>query len=374
MKKILTLLALGVAGTLQAQTTSPTPYCNGEFDDPTSVVPIAIKSVSFSTLTNLSGGQYAAPHYVFYNNLTVPDLNQGATVPIQIGYSVIGNASGWGVWIDFNQNNTFEASEKVAGSTGTSYLSSASNAPDISASMPIPANALVGNTRMRVRIVDDNAYSAVNGANIEPCNAGTTAADIMDWGETEDYTVNIVSGGTPPPNPNGLDFSANRTVGFTNTNFTLSDNNFKNPTARRWIFTPNKVVYQAATNEGAARPIVRFADTGTYSVKLITTFAGGKDSVERAGYIRINPFPAGVAQVEAAAFNLFPNPATGIVNFTLPLQNASVVIYDVTGTACYQNAQFSGSQLNMNALAEGVYFLRITQAGETFLRKVVLKK
>ena len=384
MKKIFTLLALGFAGTLQAQVTSPSPYCNGEFDDPAPVVPDAIKSITLGTLTNASGGQYAAPHYVYYSNLAAPDLTAGTSMPMSVTFNAA-SGCGWGVWIDFNQNNTFEASEKVAGSTGTGYLSVGSNTM-VSPAIAIPATATSGNTRMRVRIVEDNAYTMVNGTAILPCNASTSAADVMDWGETEDYKVNIVNGtggggtgggsgtGTPPPNPNGLDFSSNRILGFTTTNFTLSDNSYKNPTARHWIFTPNKVIYQAATTAGSARPIVRFTDTGTYSVKLVTTFAGGKDSAERVDYIRITPVTSGIANVGETPFAIFPNPARNEVNFATPLYNATVVITSVTGAVAYQNALFSGTKIDVRNLTEGVYFLRFTQTGETVTQKFLLAK
>jgi hypothetical protein len=45
---------------------------------------------------------------------------------------------------------------------------------------------------MRVRIVEDDMYNAIT-TNELPCNASTSASDVMDWGETEDYTVNITS-------------------------------------------------------------------------------------------------------------------------------------------------------------------------------------
>ena len=371
MKKIFTLLALGIAGITQAQTTSPAPHCEAGFKDPDSVVNIAITSVTLGTFTNGSGGQYTAPHYVFYNNLTAPDLTAGTAATMQVSFNVARNSSAWGAWIDFNHNNVFETTEKVAGSAaGNSYLPLGASTQ--SATVAIPANATVGLTRMRVRVINDTGYTRPNGASILPCNTGTPV-DTLDYGETEDYNVNIL-GSTPPPNPNGLDFSANRTVGFTNTNFTLSDNNNQNPTSRRWIFIPNKVIYQAATTSGSVRPIVRFTDTGTYSVKLVTTFSNGKDSAQRTDYIRINPFPTGVVPLKSILFGFFPNPATGMVTFTESLHNADLALTNSTGAMVYQATQFSGAQLDMSPYAGGIYFLRVTQAGETFTQKLVLQK
>ena len=101
-------------------------------------------------------------------------------------------SAGYGVWIDYNQNNIFDASEKVSGSTGTGFLNMGPTT-SITQSITIPTSALTGTTRMRVRIVEDDNYTGTNGAAILPCNASTSAADVMDWGETEDYTINITS-------------------------------------------------------------------------------------------------------------------------------------------------------------------------------------
>jgi hypothetical protein len=57
----------------------------------------------------------------------------------------------------------------------------------------IPATALTGSTRMRVRIVEDDMFTQGSNFNILPCNASTSATDVMDWGETEDYTIMLVN-------------------------------------------------------------------------------------------------------------------------------------------------------------------------------------
>lgn len=86
-----------------------------------------------------------------------------------------------GVWIDYNANGTFETTEytlissSIAPSTTTSPVSVA-----------IPAGAVVGNTRMRVRYF----YSTAMSNSVACSSAGT-------YGETEDYTVTIAAA-TPP--------------------------------------------------------------------------------------------------------------------------------------------------------------------------------
>jgi hypothetical protein len=195
MKRITLLFVLLTVSTfnyLTAQTTSPSPYCVADFDDDPFNVPDAINSVSFGTLMNVTDAQYAAPHYVFYNNVTVPNLIKGSAYTLTMTFDVNGGC-GYGVWIDYNQNNTFEPSEKVSGSPMGAPLEISSNTT-VTESITIPMTAMTGTTRMRVRIVEDDNYTfGANGYAIQPCNASASAMDIMDWGETEDYTINITS-------------------------------------------------------------------------------------------------------------------------------------------------------------------------------------
>ena len=183
------LLSLGL--TLQAQTTAPSPYCVADFDDQGGFnVPDAIFGVTLGTLNNQSNAQYAYPHYVFYNNLSAPNLQLGSTYTLSAKFDVQGGV-GIGAWIDYNHNNTFELSEKIlnnpSGGVPVGVLTTQT------VSFTIPTNALTGNTRMRVRIVEDDNYNMANNFVIIPCNTSTSATDVMDWGETEDYTINITS-------------------------------------------------------------------------------------------------------------------------------------------------------------------------------------
>ncbi len=178
---------------IHAQSTNPAPYCDASFDDMDGTFNVAdqIKSVSFGTLSNTSNAQYAFPHYVFYNNLSVPNLTIGAAYSFSATFEVHGGA-GFGIWIDYNHNNVFEVTEKVAGSIFNAWMEISDNTM-INESITISPIAMAGQTRMRVRIVEDDMYTGANGAAISACNASATAEDIMDWGETEDYIVNIIS-------------------------------------------------------------------------------------------------------------------------------------------------------------------------------------
>jgi hypothetical protein len=196
-KLLLKFGALAItSGFLNAQITNPAPYCAADFDHHPSGGPImnvqdAIFSVSFGTLLNVTDAQYAFPHYVFYNNLAVPNFAQGSTSNnLMIDLDVYGGV-GYGVWIDYNQDGVFDGVEKIMNSApgGVPFIGTG----PVSKMITIPTTATLGNTRMRVRIVEDDMFNGFNNFMTEPCNATTSVADVMDWGETEDYTINITA-------------------------------------------------------------------------------------------------------------------------------------------------------------------------------------
>ncbi len=193
MKKIIlaALLACLIQSFANAQSTSPAPYCDASFDDQQGFpVDDHINQVQFETLNNTTNAQFAAPHYVFYSNLPAPTVMAGVAYKLRLNFTVAGG-NGFGVWIDYNHNNSFEANEKVAGTTGFNFLPMGASIAD-SATVTIPTTAMSGPTRMRVRIVEDDIHHGVSTDEL-PCNASNSATDVMDWGETEDYTITITS-------------------------------------------------------------------------------------------------------------------------------------------------------------------------------------
>ncbi len=95
------------------------------------------------------------------------------------------------VWIDFDNDNTFAASESVAGGS----LSTSLTAFPFAA--PIPATAPLGNHRMRINVSVQGTYPG-----IDPC-----ATSLEPQGECTDYTIEIIAG-TPPCTPPTVTFGA----------------------------------------------------------------------------------------------------------------------------------------------------------------------
>lgn len=119
----------------------------------------------------------------YTNNTAQPAVQMvsGSRVDFSICYVSSGNtyASGAAIYIDFNQNGLWEAGEMVWTSpftfTGTE-----------TGSFTLPLGILTGETRMRVVLIESIAPLTIANA----CNT-------YGYGETEDYTVNILPAPVP---------------------------------------------------------------------------------------------------------------------------------------------------------------------------------
>jgi GEVED domain/Proprotein convertase P-domain len=130
-----------------------------------------IRNVTFAGINNTSActtGGYT--NYTASVAAGTPFI--GASNPIKVTVGP-GGTEHVGVWIDYNQNGTFDAAEFT-------YLGSG-NGVIINGNITIPPTALLGTTRMRVRVQWNTAVVAANS-----CTQPST------FGEVEDYNVNII--------------------------------------------------------------------------------------------------------------------------------------------------------------------------------------
>jgi hypothetical protein len=184
MKKIYSLLSFLLLFTF-AKAQFPAPYCTEEYVD--NVEPIT--SVVFGSISNTSSDVTGGNPLEDYTSISTT-LTQGLSYPI----SVQGNTDGpftdyIRVFIDWNQDGDFnDAGESY--DIGTINSSTGLDGKTATANIVVPIGATIGTTRMRVS-KHWNSYQ-------DPCNAGGTS----QYGESEDYTINIIASpsctGTPP--------------------------------------------------------------------------------------------------------------------------------------------------------------------------------
>lgn len=143
-----------------------------------------IGNVKLNTINNSSTGTNG------YENFTTVSttLNKGTNYTLTITPTWTGSvyAEGYAAWIDFNKNGVFtDAGEQVASIAATS------NTP-VNSTVSIPSSAVNGTTRMRVSM----RYNAI-----------PTACETLDYGQVEDYTINIADAiidTTAPTTPTSL--------------------------------------------------------------------------------------------------------------------------------------------------------------------------
>ncbi|MBU6204964.1 MAG: fibronectin type III domain-containing protein [Bacteroidetes bacterium] len=134
-----------------------------------------------SPASTASGLSSIPSQYQNYTNLsTIPDLGQALDYSLALTSITCGTFNynnGFKVWIDFDQNGTFDdATETVYNSTAATSGPHTENAV-----ISIPSTATLGQTGMLVKCIE----SAFPSANL-PCTSFT-------WGEAELYAVNIVA-------------------------------------------------------------------------------------------------------------------------------------------------------------------------------------
>jgi hypothetical protein len=133
-------------------------------------------------ITNVQIGSTDFPNgdvTYFDNSATPVALAQGINNNVQISFAT-GYTYGTNIWIDFDNNLTFDATELVF-----SGMSLNTNPTIFNASFTVPADANLGNHRMRIATADSGQ------ATPNPCYSGS-------YGVTLDYTVSIESATCTP--------------------------------------------------------------------------------------------------------------------------------------------------------------------------------
>jgi hypothetical protein len=139
-------------------------YCEVVGTNYFEITNVAIDSLNHSTISLPSPTAYS-----FYDSI-IPNLVQGQTYPLSINTS--SGSAKIITWIDFNHSGVFEDSEKYELGSGSSLITN----------VIVPNDAIIGLTRMRVRCAIWAGYYS----GIGPCG-------LSNYGETEDYMVNVVS-------------------------------------------------------------------------------------------------------------------------------------------------------------------------------------
>ncbi|MBN2251863.1 MAG: right-handed parallel beta-helix repeat-containing protein [Candidatus Altiarchaeota archaeon] len=183
--------------TSSTTTTVPDAYCS-----------LASNNCNYEYITNVqlnTGSQASgASTYTSYTGSVFTTLAGGETNTISVEVYGAGEYKRFvKAWMDWNQDNDFDdVNEEI--NIGNYTFESAHN---FSKTITVPMDATEGNTRMRVTIT---------------YNAPPTACEALNYGEVEDYTVQITSGTTTTTSTSTTTSSTSASTTTTSTSTTTT--------------------------------------------------------------------------------------------------------------------------------------------------------
>ncbi|MDO7853364.1 beta strand repeat-containing protein [Hymenobacter convexus] len=295
-----------------------------------------------TTLSNTSTCS-SSPYYTNYTTgaATTATLSPGASYPMSI---TLGRYAKAGLWIDYDHSGTFDASEYLV--VGTNSTNTSGSTATVTPTLTIPATALTGTTRMRVR----TQYFLVSTS--YPLD-GTSACISTTYGETEDYTITIAPAtactGTPP----AITLATSAATVCGGTGFTLTASGVAaGTTGLSYQFQSSPAGANTFTNLGAAQATAAYAvasQTAATDYRVVVTCtASGQSATSTVAAVAQSPF-----------LNCYCTPVTsglgsdGITNVTLgPLVSASSATNASPYYTDYSATQTAGT-LQIPALFQG---------------------
>jgi hypothetical protein len=293
--------------------------------------------VTGTTLSNNSGTSTTAPSYTLFvgqPNYTATFV-EGTTYTFQVTTG-FGN-QGFAVWVDLDNDLTFEPSEKIA--TTETVISGTTGSFTFTLMCDPPA----GQYRMRVRMV----YNT-NGPLIDPC-----ASYI--WGETEDYDVTLV----PLDPPTG---DAVQTVTAATAAEATIEDLVVTATALRWFATQADALANA--NELPA---------GTLITDGTTYYAASSEGICCSLPLAVTAnVTLSVGGFDNANFKYYPNPVTDVLTVSYSNVISDVVVYNLLGQQMLTSKpNATQTQVDLSSLTAGTYMVKVTSDEVSKTIKVV---
>jgi len=295
--------------------------------------------ITGTTLSNNTGNSTTAPSFNYYTG----QPNYTATLVEGTSYNTAitvgsGGSQGVAIWIDLNDNLTFELSERV-GFTATNIAASATGTVQIL----IPCNAPAGLHRMRVR----NVF-ATAGNTIDPCSSYT-------YGEAEDYDVTIAELAVPTGD------AVQAITAPTAADATIED----------LVVVGTGIKWFASEADALANinqlPVGSLITDGTtyYAVSSAGTCNSAALAVTANVTLSVGGF-------DNASFNYYPNPVTDVLTVSYSNAISEIVVYNLLGQqVLIAKPNATQTQVDLSGLNTGTYMVKVTSDEVTKTVKVV---
>lgn len=346
-------------------------------------------------IANNANGYDASGYSDYYNSDSLVVVEQDT---INLTYHVTGPYSaGVSIYVDLNQNMTFESSERLY--TTSAYISNTSRTIQI----PLPASVAPGS--YRARIILDESISTPTA-----CEFEEDSWYYERYGEAEDYKIVVIPACTNPIVDLGNDttFCSGNTItlnaGTTGTtylwnngattqtidvnlsgtytvevangtcitrdtiNVTVQQQPTVSVTADKLSICPGESVTLTASGAtsytwndgGVGSPhIVVPTATTTYTVRGSVNGCEGEASIS----ILIKNC-VGTEETEAQKVKVYPNPASSLVTIegdAIEEFYTGYTVIDLTGKVVMESSTVqNGTTIDVKSLVDGIYFIQLT--------------
>ncbi len=304
-------------------------YCSIESDDTSEEW---IDAVIVNTLNNVSGGA-GTNGYSDFTGMMSTDVETYNTYDITLtpGFAGQNYNEYWVIYIDYNQDGTFDQANELA------FDGEAATTEVVNGTITIPSDATLGLTRMRIIMRFGNG--GPNPTAPGPCN------DI-NYGEIEDYCINILQGTVPCESPENL--SSN----------TITENTATLQWNASAIGESYNVRYKAVAGttwttdntSGTSLAIAGLTECTDYEFQVESVCAGG----ELSGYTDSHEFLTTcvcVAPTGLDTMNVQTNSAVVVWDAVTNAEDYSLR-YKLLSAADWNNLTINATSLSLSNLAE----------------------
>lgn len=324
-----------------------------------------IAGVQFGTINNPS----SKTSYSDFTSLSTNVIaGQSYPVTLTAGFSWYTYSEYWKVWIDYNQDGTFQEPEEVVFEQAVSAPPNGTNTFDVVGSIEIPSRAFEGPTRMRVTM-----------------KRGTTAptpCETVDNGEVEDYTVNISVNFSGEPSERQAATTLDAIAGMEDIVLYCVMEFPQNAT--NWMLekSTDGLSFQLLESGETATALdnhsfVQFIDNQPFEGQnqyRLTVFSAEGEALSTA--------QKSLDFSHQAHFNLFPNPASSTFSIEMSKlvgRQVTVEIFDRFGHLVHREHMEEVKQpiqrIHMDGWHDGLYFVQVTPAGRrSFVKKLMIAR
>ena len=210
--------------------------------------------ISNVTIDSINVTSTCSTSYENYSSTQSTSIMQGSVIPVSLSSYVNGFA--YNFWLDLNDNGVFELSEIILTIINSTGLSTVTD------NLIIPINAPTGQHRLRIR-----GERYWYGVPTDPCNQ-------LQYGETEDYILNITAAPICSAIPSPGNTLSSVTSACSGIDFTLGIQNdpIEVGLSYQWQFSTDGVTWMDIISASSATLVTNQTDANYY--QCVVTCAG----------------------------------------------------------------------------------------------------